>query len=559
MNGQGIPFLVRRLLASFSVVGLMMGLLFLCASLTPSLLPRVPLVQGVLSGVALAVGYGVGRALLGTYRFLEFKEVSRSIGRPVAWVLTAGLAGLTVFTFSRNSVWQNSIRERMDMPAIDSAYPWLLAGVALMVALALVLVGRGVRYLARLMGRLLQRVLPRRIAIALGAVGAALLVFFAFNDLVLQRFFQSVDDGFAAIDLVVEDGMAAPGHGLASGGPASVIDWNDIGYNGKSFLVAGPGRSSIEAFTGRPSLEPIRVYAGYNSGETFEARAALALQDLVAMGGFERSVLIVATPTGTGWLDPAAVEPVAFLQDGDLAIVSLQYSYVPSWLSLIVDPDRSRRAARALFDAVYGHWLTLPQGDRPELYAFGLSLGALGSESSTDLVTLFNDPIDGALWSGPPFASSVWASVTRSRNEGSPAWRPEFRDGALVRFMNQDGLASPAGAQWGPMRLLYLQYASDPMVFFSTRLAWNRPDWLTGERAPDISPFFDWYPLVTFLQVAFDIPMATSPPSGFGHSYHARDYIEGWVEVMQPEGWTSADTARLHTLYDRFEASPARP
>lgn len=559
MNVNDVRFLLRRRLASFSHVGLMMGLLFLCASLTPSLLPRVPLVQGVLSGIAFAVGYGVGKALLGTYRFLEFKDLSSRVRQPIVWGLFVALAVLTLLTFSRNGVWQNSIRERMEMPAIDRGYLWLVAGIALVVALVLVFFARAIGYLAHLIGRLLQRVLPRRTAIVLGALGAALLVFVLLNDLVLQRFFQSVDDGFAAIDLVVEDGMAPPVSHLASGGPNSAIDWNDIGFNGKSFLTAGPDRSSIEAFTGRPALEPIRIYAGYNSGETFEERAALALQDLIAMGGFERSVLVVATPTGTGWLDPASVEPVAFLQDGDLAIVSLQYSYVPSWLSLIVDPDRSRRAATALFDAVYGHWLTLPDDERPELFAFGLSLGALGSESSADLVTLFNNPIDGALWSGPPFASSVWASVTRARNQGSPAWRPEFRDGALVRFMNQDGVASPSGARWGPMRLLYLQYASDPMVFFSTRLAWNRPDWLEGERGPDISPFFDWYPLVTFLQVAFDIPMATSPPSGFGHSYHARDYIGGWVEVMQPEGWTLADTERLQALYADFEASPSRP
>lgn len=551
--------MIKKLLASFSLLGLMMGLLFLCASLTPSLLPRVPAVQGVLSGIAFAVGYGVGRALLGTYRFLEFKDLSRQVRRPIVWGLFVALAVLTLFTFSRNGVWQNSIRERMEMPAIDSAYLWLVAGIALVVALVFVFFARGVRHLARLIDKLLQRVLPRRTAIVLGALVAATLVFVSLNDLVVQRIFQSVDDGFAAIDLVIEEGMDPPTSDFASGGPNSVVAWDDIGHNGKSFLTAGPDRGSIEAFTGRQAQEPVRIYAGYNSAETFAERAELALQDLITMGGFERSVLIVATPTGTGWLDPAAIEPVTFLHDGDLAIVSLQYSYVPSWLSLIVDPDRSRRAARALFNAVYSHWTQLPQDERPELYAFGLSLGALGSESSADLAMLFTDPINGALWSGPPFASTVWASITRARNEGSPAWRPEFRDGALVRFMNQDGIASPPGAQWGAMRLLYLQYASDPMVFFSTRLAWNRPDWLNGERGRDISPFFNWYPLVTFLQVAFDIPMATSPPSGFGHSYHARDYIVGWVEVMQPEGWTQADGERLQALYADFEASPGRP
>src|SRR5262245_15912091 len=44
--------------ASFSYVGLAAASLFLAASVTPSLLPRNVVVQGVLSGFALAVGYG---------------------------------------------------------------------------------------------------------------------------------------------------------------------------------------------------------------------------------------------------------------------------------------------------------------------------------------------------------------------------------------------------------------------------------------------------------------------------------------------------------------------
>ena len=55
------------------------------------------------------------------------------------------------------------------------------------------------------------------------------------------------------------------------------------------------------------------------------------------------------------------------------------------------------------------------------------------------------------------------------RNEGSSAWLPEFRDGRFVRFMNQNGPTVPAEAPWGPMRVVYLQYASDPIVLFDYR------------------------------------------------------------------------------------------
>lgn len=546
----------KRFTGSFSVIGLFMGFLFLCASLTASLLPRVPVVQGVLAGVAFAVGYGVGKLLLWVWWALELPDLPKRAQRVFIWIGAVLIAALTVFTFNRSAVWQNSIRSRMEMPEVESAYPFLVAGVALLTALVVIMILRAIIRLALLTGELLARVLPRRTAILLGGIAAVLLLFTLFNDFVVQKALRGLDAVFATVDAAIEDGLNPPQHGHASGGPGSVVAWADIGINGKRFLTGGPDRAEIAALTGRAALEPVRVYAGYHSGEDFEERAQIALADLIALGGFDRSVLIVATPTGTGWLDPAAVEPVAFMHGGDLAIVSMQYAYVPSWLSIMVEPDRSRLAGRALFDAVFDHWTNLPEDDRPELYLFGLSLGALGSEASADLVSLIGDPIDGALWSGPPFASTTWAQITADRNEGSPAYLPEYRDGALVRFMNQDGIATPDGADWGPMRFVYLQHASDPMVFFSPDLAFYRPDWLGADRGRDVSPYFDWYPLVTFLQVGFDVPMATSTPSGYGHTYDAQEYITAWLEVTNPQGWSDADTERLREAFEGFSAAP---
>src|SRR5690606_18133074 len=105
----------------------------------------------------------------------------------------------------------------------------------------------------------------------------------------------------------------------------------------------------------------------------------------------------------------------------------------------LVQPEYGAEAARALFRVVYEHWTRLPRDRRPRLYLHGLSLGAMNSQRSAQLFEMIGDPIDGAVWSGPPFESALWRSITRNRNPGSPAWRPEFRDGSLVRFMNQDG------------------------------------------------------------------------------------------------------------------------
>ncbi|QIK66398.1 hypothetical protein G7072_08535 [Nocardioides sp. HDW12B] len=60
-----------------------------------------------------------------------------------------------------------------------------------------------------------------------------------------------------------------------------------------------------------------------------------------------------STTTGTGWVEPASLGSFEYIAGGDTASVAVQYSYLPSWLSFLVDQDRARAAGRALFDAVY--------------------------------------------------------------------------------------------------------------------------------------------------------------------------------------------------------------
>ncbi|MBY6069385.1 alpha/beta-hydrolase family protein [Leisingera aquaemixtae] len=540
-------------LRSLSVVGVLVGMALFCASLTPSLLPRVPEVQGTLSGVAFIAGYSIGNLLRLLWEFLEFRQV-RGIWRTrLCQIALAASVLAVVFTLSRITLWQNSIRLVMEMEPVDSAYPFRVASIALVAVVALMLLARTLFWSAKRVARWSARLMPKRVSIGAGAIIVAVVAGSLFDGLVVRNMLAFLDQAFAEVDRIVDAGVEPP-----SGFETSVqlIDWEDIGRNGKLFLTSGPDRQQIEAFTNRPAKQPIRVYAGVNTAETLEDRAKAAVTELTRAGGFNRSVLIVATPTGTGWLDPAAIQPVAFLHSGDLAIVSMQYSYLPSWLTLMVDPTRSRQAARALFREVFEHWKALPKNKRPRLYLFGLSLGALGSEASTDLVELLADPINGAVWAGPPFASRTWSSITRNRESGSPQWRPRYRDGALIRFMNQDGFDPQGFSEWGPLRIVYLQHASDPMSFFSAELAMSKPGWLGEYRGRDVSPYFRWFPLVTFLQVAFDIPMATSVSQGYGHNFIPAEYIDAWIAVTQPRNWTAADTENLKRKFEAFQASP---
>lgn len=535
----------RRLWASFSYVGLVFATLFFAASLSPSLLPRNHYVQGLLSGLALAVGYGLGVAAMWLWRYLEFPPPTGRTERIVKRLITLGVVIIVVLSLWRATVWQNSIRSLMEMRPLKSAYPTYVALIATAAGIVVIGVARALRMSGRLVDRQLSRVLPRRVSYFLSAVVVGVILFMMLNRIVARSALEFADSVFLEIDQRVDDGIEQPTDAAASGSAESLIDWDTIGRRGKDFIVTGPTKEQLSEFCGQDAVRPVRVYVGLGSRETAEERAKLALAELKRVGGFDRSLLVVATPTGTGWLDPGAVDTLEYLHAGDTAIVSMQYSYLPSWITILVEPDGSRDAATTLFREIYEHWKTLPRDRRPRLYLHGLSLGALGSETCADLFTLFEDPIHGAVWSGPPFPSTKWSAVTRGRNPESPAWLPTFRNGTMVRFTGRENALDQAGDRWGPMRFVYIQHASDPMTFFAPELLIQKPDWLVGERGPDVSPFLTWYPVVTFLQIAFDLPMATSVPCGYGHNIAPKSYIDAWVEVTAPDRWRAEDTARL--------------
>src|SRR5690606_3421756 len=103
-------------------------------------------------------------------------------------------------------------------------------------------------------------------------------------------------------------------------------------------------------------IEPLRTYVGLRSAPTVEQRVQLALDELKRIGAFDRSALVLAMPVGTGWVDPAAIDTLEYLFHGDVATVAVQYSYLASVLSLLVEPEYGAETASALFSTVYQYW-----------------------------------------------------------------------------------------------------------------------------------------------------------------------------------------------------------
>ncbi|WP_063694508.1 alpha/beta hydrolase [Bradyrhizobium stylosanthis] len=523
----------------------MLGALFFAAALTPTLVPRSYLTQGALAGGCFAIGYLAGNLWRWLWHYLELPEPSARLRSRANALVAAGCLIVVVVYLWRAAEWQNSVRAAMKMPPVETAHPLKVCAVALVTFVALLLLGRLFATLSRFLALQTKRFVPRRVANVVGVVIAGLLFWSIANNFLIRTAFDALDSSFREFDGLFEPERPQPTDPGKTGSTASLVKWKELGRMGRRFIASGPRAAEISAVTGQAAQEPVRVYVGLAGAGTAQARARLALDELKRQHGFDRAVLVVITPTGTGWIDPSAMDTVEYLHHGNVASVAMQYSYLNSPLSLLFQPEYGAEAARALFAEIYGYWTTLPKDKRPRLYLHGLSLGALNSEKSAELFETIGDPIAGALWSGAPFESRFWRAITANRNPGSPAWLPQFRDSRFVRFMNQNGATVPSDAPWGAMRVVYLQYASDAITFFAYSDAYQAPAWLNDPRGPDVSPELRWYPIVTMLQLALDMAVATNTPMGFGHVYAPEHYVDAWVAVTDVRDWSTDAIAKL--------------
>jgi uncharacterized membrane protein len=538
---------VRRYLRGLNHVGVILGGLFFALSLTPSLLPRPWALQALLSGVTSAGGYGLGVVISWSAWRIGVQRPNALVRRR-AWHGIGALAVITIpIILWLSSGWQQEIRRAVDQP-LDGRTPYL--GVfALAVAVAVALIGV-VRLFHDIYLRIAARLLaffPRAVARSLAAVLAVALAVAVGNGVVYRGSLQLADAVFSSLDHGSEAGVVRPVSVNRSGGASSMVTWNSLGEYGRSFVATGPTMARIQQLTGRSAVEPIRVFAGTASAPTLHSRAELVLAELRRTRAFDRRLLAVATTTGRGWVDPTLADPLEYMYGGDTAIASMQYSYLPSWMSFLTDQDRARLAGRELFDTVYGYWSTLPAAYRPRLVVFGESLGAFGSGAAFSSVADLTGRTAGALFAGPPNITQPWRNLTDRRVAGSLERLPRYGDGNMIRFAaSAADLREPSGSLSHPAAV-YLQHASDPIVWWSPHLIWRKPAWLAESRGSDVVRQVQWYPLITFWQISCDLTVSVDPPAGHGHHY-GPEVATAWSAVLDPPNWTAADTVALTDL-----------
>lgn len=402
-------------------------------SLAPPLLPRQSVVQGVVTGLFVVIALTVLRLVVVARR--RTGRPPRP-ARPELRVPVALVGGSVVLVAAAGAHrWQNGLREAMSVPAVDVCW-WLEAlAVAIVVVAALLALPRLVHLLSR-----------RGVAVAVAAtlgIGATVGI--------------GATAAFSpggAIDTVASPTALSVG---LSGGVGSAVSWNRLGREGQKF-VSLPAEGS-----------PIRIYVPLSAAPDPSARAEFAVDELRRARAFDRPHLVVAVPTGSGWVDAAAVRGFENRWGDDVAIVAQQYSDMPSWATFVLDRGAAEEEARALVTALRAHLSTLPDERRPALHVYGQSLGATGASAVFD-----DEPEPCALFlAGPP------AGVRT--------------DGASVRANT-----------------------SDPVVWWQPSLLWSPPD-LSHARADAPTP--PWLPLVSFVNTTVDLLTSLEAAPGHGHRY----------------------------------------
>lgn len=523
----------------------------------PTLMPRNPTVQGIVNAAAIGLGLAVGTLVASiaaevarrTHRRLPtpLGDLSRPVTLGAATVV--GVVGSVLWV-----VWQREQASLLNAEPLTAGAVIPMLVVTALVTVVLIVIGRVLAGGVRRLNRMIARHVPLWIAVSITVVVVTVAGVVITRDVVLSRIMDAVNTAYGTVDTETEPGVEPPVSTLRSGGPESLVAWDDLGEQGRTFVASGPTRTELEAFAGPDTAvaDPVRVYVGLRAADTPQEQAALAVAELERTGGFSRDVLVVVTVTGTGWINPLAAAGVEYLWDGNTALVATQYSYLPSWISFIVDLDTAAAAARSLLDAVVDRWSELPPDRRPRLVVFGESLGSFGSESGfapdgqrptpADVTAT----VDAALWVGPTFNNPIWNQVLDSRIPNAPVWDPVQPDRSPVRILGAPDEPPPPPNTDGESRIVYLTHPSDPVTWATFSSLWWRPPWMHRPTGYDVPDTLRWMPGVTFVQNLFDLMAGFSAPPGHGHDY-APNIADGWVATVAPPGWDDTDTLRLRT------------
>ena len=309
-----------------------------------------------------------------------------------------------------------------------------------------------------------------------------------------------------------------------TGSPESSIPWTDQSRESARWLSMTLPADAIAEVMGEPARQPIRVYSPLDSAATAEERAELLLAEVDRTHALERSAFAIFSPTGSGYINYVACETFEYLTAGDCASAGIQYSVLPSALSL-TKVDLATHQTRMLINGIVSRLLAMPAEKRPRFYLFGESLGSQVSEEmflGTGVTGPSGIGLDAAVWIGTPAATKWWRELWGSRTVADV---PEVGPGSVYLPRAVRDWHALAPEEKARVKFLFLQNGDDPIPKFGSPVLWRRPDWLgpDTQRPPGAPRGTRWMPVTTFFMTFLDMQNALVPTPGVfdegGHDY----------------------------------------
>jgi uncharacterized membrane protein len=467
------------------------------------------------AGFWLSVTGAAGAIVGGLDEAFDLTERGRRRSIPVLLGATAALAGAGEWWRIRRS------RQDADLPPQDASIQTARAfALGLGVSAATSGMAAVERRAAARLARMLARVLPGEEALW-QPVGHAIALsgFVMAGRLASQRAFAKIEHQQGAVETAFDIRPPSP---MLSGSHESHVPFSSLSLQGRRFVwMATPADALATVMGDDATAQPIRVYVGLESAPTEAERVELALKDLERTGAFDRSWLMVVSPTGTGYVNYAAVSALEFLARGDCATVAMQYAARPSVLSLSRVAE-GRAHMKLLLDGIQAR-LDARGGKRPKIVLFGESLGAWTSQDpfvDGGTQALDDAGVDYAIWIGTPHFSK-WKNqvLAGGSHKVNPAAFGVFND--IEEFRALDDVARKQ------VRFVMITHNDDGVALFGPELTLQAPTWL-GEpstRPSSVPRGMRWVPTTTFFQVLTDMKnSATVVPGVFaakGHDYRA--------------------------------------
>ncbi|WP_288337510.1 alpha/beta-hydrolase family protein [uncultured Gordonia sp.] len=377
--------------------------------------------------------------------------VRRALGRlspPGSLTVVGGLIGALI------ALWPGSLPRDVVTAAV-------LTGVCVAVMTAV--------------GRALGSARPERLITswAVAALAVAVLMAGSIANTLWQNILRS-DIGIAGV------GPAYPAATAAAGCAGFVA----VAWFGRRAAMAATAALATVVLFSTPATSAAASIDATPTAADIDRTATVLTDTWVREGGLRRGAVVIAVPTGSGWVDPQATTAMRARLHDDVEFLSLPYASASSWRVFVSDRGSAATATVALLRHVLDARDSLPPGvARPRVYLYGQSLGALGADRARE-----------------------WANT---RHPGAVA-------GTVLAGVPADTV-DPRGG--GSSRIVFAN-SSDPVTRWSTAAVWRPPTRPAQTRIVGARMHTPpWLPVVSFVQTSVDLLGALDGPAGTGHRY----------------------------------------